>query len=205
MAEELRRDFKQFSSDDVHQLIELIADQSRDLANIVQDLLVIGRADAGGSLVINPSAVDLKTEIVHALEVYVPFDRTPDVDIEIANHVWADSGRLRQIIRNLVTNAVRYGGPNLKVRVIQDQDMTTMSLADDGKGVAPEDVDQIFLPYVRSKAGPALPGSMGLGLAVARKLCKLMGGDLTYRREDGWSVFEVTVPTARTEADVLTP
>jgi PAS domain S-box-containing protein len=203
MAEELRRDFKQFGSDDVHQMIELIADQSRDLANIVQDLLVIGRADAGGSLVINPSAVDLKTEMVHALEVYVPFDRTPTLEVEIASPVWADPGRLRQIVRNLVTNAVRYGGPHLKVRVSQDPEVTTVSLADDGKGVAPEDVDQIFLPYVRSKAGPALPGSMGLGLAVARKLCKLMGGDLTYRRDDGWSVFEVTLPTAQEGAAAL--
>ena len=203
MAEELRRDFEQFSSEDVQQLIELIADQSRDLANIVQDLLVIGRADAGGSLVINPSAIDLKTELVNALEVYAPCDRSPLVEVELANPVWADPGRLRQVIRNLVTNAVRYGGPNLKVSVSQDPEMTTVSLADDGKGVAPEDVDRIFLPYVRSTSGPALPGSMGLGLAVARKLCQLMGGDLTYRRDEGWSVFEVTLPTAPEAADAL--
>ena len=204
MAEELHRDFHEFSSNDVQQLIELIADQSRDLANIVQDLLVIGRADAGGSLVISPSAVDLKTELVNALEVYVPFDRTTSVELEVTSPVWADPGRLRQVIRNLVTNAVRYGGPNLKVQVGQDPEMTTVSLADDGKGVAPEDVDRIFLPYVRSTSGPALPGSMGLGLAVARKLCLLMGGDLTYRREDGWSLFEVTLPTATGQPDVLT-
>ena len=203
MAEELRPDFSQFSSDDVHQLIELIADQSRDLANIVQDLLVIGRADAGGSLVITQTAVDLKTELAHALEVYVPFDRTPSLEVDIASPVWADPGRLRQVIRNLVTNAVRYGGSNLKVRASQGPEMTTVSLADDGTGVAPEDVDRIFLPYVRSQAGPALPGSMGLGLAVARKLCQLMEGDLTYRRDDGWSVFELTLPTAPAGVDTV--
>jgi PAS domain S-box-containing protein len=196
MAEELRRDFAQFSSDDVHQFIELIADQSRDLANIVQDLLVIGRAEAGGGLVINAGPVDLKSELANALEVYVPFDRNPVLVVDAPLPVWSDASRLRQVVRNLLTNAVRYGGPHLKVEARQGPATTYVTLADDGHGVAPDDIERIFEPYVRSKTGPALPASMGLGLAVARKLCRLMDGDLTYRREGDWTIFELTLPNA---------
>ena len=81
----------------------------------------------------------------------------------------------------------------------QNSLFTTFTLWDDGTGVPPEDVNEIFQPYVRSRSGPALPGSMGLGLAVARKLSQLMGGDLVYERRGEWSVFEMTLPTALVE------
>jgi PAS domain S-box-containing protein len=195
MAEELRSSFDQFEADEVRQLIDLIADQANDLANIVQDLLVIGRADARGNLAVNPALVDVGNEIGTAVDLFLPPTRTVTLSVDAARPVWADPGRLRQVIRNLLTNAVRYGGSNLRIEVGQDQLVTTIAVADDGPGVPASDEARIFDPYVRG-AGAALPASMGLGLAVARKLSQLMGGDLTYRRGGGWSVFELTVPTA---------
>ncbi|MGI8517231.1 MAG: ATP-binding protein [Acidimicrobiia bacterium] len=62
----------------------------------------------------------------------------------------ADPFRLRQVVRNLLTNAVRYGGPQLRLESVQDPEFTTVSLYDDGDGVPPDDIARIFDPYVRS-------------------------------------------------------
>jgi PAS domain S-box-containing protein len=194
MSQELKRSFHDFSSEDVHQLIELIADQSADLANIVQDLLVIGRSDGGGNLVINPSAIDVREELTASLILYVPNDRDRTLDVNVQLPAWADPSRLRQVIRNLMTNAVRYGGSNIRLSATQDEHLTVICLADNGPGIPEEEQAGIFEPYVRSHSTPASPGSMGVGLAVARKLSRLMGGDLVYHRRDGWSSFELSLP-----------
>ncbi len=197
MAEELRRSFDEFEVADVKELIGVIAEQSRELANIVQDLLVIGRSDGGGQLVIKPEPIDLDEELGACVQLYVPAERPAELSLEAELPVVADPFRLRQVVRNLLTNAVRYGGPELRLQAVQNALFTTISLWDNGRGIPAEDAAHIFDPYVRSTTGPALPGSMGLGLAVARKLTQLMGGDLVYERRDGWSVFEITLPTAR--------
>lgn len=201
MAQELRSSFDEFSGDVARDLIGVIADQASDLANIVQDLLVIGRSDGGGSLVINRESIAIDEELKACLKLYLPSEREIELKLDSSQPVVADALRLRQVLRNLLTNAVRYGGPNLKAIVKQNSLFTTFSLCDDGTGVPPEDVNEIFQPYVRSRSGPALPGSMGLGLAVARKLTQLMGGDLVYERRGEWSVFEMTLPTALTETN----
>jgi len=200
MAEELRRSFDDFQSEDIRELIGVIADQSSELSNIVQDLLVIGRADAGGQLVIKPEPIDLDQELGTCLELYVPADRTAELQLAAERPVMADPFRLRQVVRNLLTNAVRYGGPSLRLEANQNALFTTICVWDDGDGIPQDDVDRIFDPYVRSDTAPALPGSMGLGLAVARKLSLLMGGELVYERRDEWSVFQITLPTAREPA-----
>lgn len=199
MAQELRSSFDEFSGEVARDLIGVIADQASDLANIVQDLLVIGRSDGGGALVINRESIAIDEELKACLKLYLPTDREIEVNLDSSQPVVADALRLRQVLRNLLTNAVRYGGPNLRAIVKQNSLFTTFSLWDDGTGVPPEDVNEIFQPYVRSRSGPALPGSMGLGLAVARKLSQLMGGDLVYERRGEWSVFEMTLPTALVE------
>jgi signal transduction histidine kinase len=199
MAQELRSSFDDFSGEVARDLIGVIADQASDLANIVQDLLVIGRSDGGGSIVITREHIAIDEELNTCLKLYLPADRQIELSIDSVEPVLADPMRLRQVLRNLLTNAVRYGGPQLRAVVRQNSLFTTLSLWDDGSGVPPEDVDEIFRPYVRSSTGPALPGSMGLGLAVARKLSQLMGGDLVYERRQGWSVFEMNLPTAVVE------
>jgi PAS domain S-box-containing protein len=205
MAEELRRSFDDFAVDDVKDLIGVIADQSSELANIVQDLLVIGRSDAGGQLVIKPEPIDLDQELGTCVQLYVPSDRSARLSLDAILPVLADPFRLRQVVRNLLTNAVRYGGPDLRLEASQNTLFTTICVWDNGAGIPPDDVARIFDPYVRSKTGPALPGSMGLGLAVARKLSQLMGGELIYERRGEWSVFQITLPTARAEMAAALP
>jgi signal transduction histidine kinase len=70
-----------------------------------------------------------------------------------------------------------------------------VEVRDDGRGIDADDLERIFEPYERaSGVEAARPGSVGLGLYVSRQLARLMGGDLSCRREEGETVFQLTLP-----------
>ena len=107
----------------------------------------------------------------------------------------ADPTRVRQIVRNLLTNALRYGGPVIWVSAGSEGDKAFIRVHDNGPGIPPDRQNQIFEPYESVHESIGTPGSVGLGLTISRKLARLMGGDLTYRIADG-SLFELTLELA---------
>jgi signal transduction histidine kinase len=122
------------------------------------------------------------------------FPLPPPISVNESSLVMADGLRTRQIIRNLLTNATRYGGANVKIEIDVHDGMGRLTAMDDGNGVLGIDEDKIFDPYYRSRTDVAQPDSVGLGLAVARQLARLMSGDLVYRRQDSWTRFELRLP-----------
>lgn len=197
MALELRDNAANFTRDETRDLIHIIADQSRELSNIVDDLLVAARADLS-TLVVRPELIDLRAEITHIV-ASSPLGDIPSVEVSAGVHAWADPLRFRQIVRNLLTNARRYGGTNVTIRAGHDHASVFVQVIDDGDGVPETDWERIFQPYVRAAADTALPGSIGLGLPVSRRLARLMGGDLVYRQDHG-SCFEISLPAAARDA-----
>lgn len=204
LAEELRVNRSSFGNTETDEFIGLIADQSREVANIIEDLLVAARADTG-TLDISVGVVDLRdlvgielvgggfAESLHQGSLTIEMLEAP---------AWGDATRVRQIVRNLLTNALRYGGDRVRVFSGVSGDVARVGVADNGSGIPAEDRDRIFEPYQRAHDRPTQPGSVGLGLTVARQLAGLMGGDLTYRFEDGESIFELSLPAAEPRGDV---
>ena len=105
---------------------------------------------------------------------------------------------MRQIVRNLLSNAQRYGGPEVATRAGSNGDVAWLEVADNGDGIPESDAHAVFEPYVRSHNAEGQPSSVGLGLTVSLKLSELMGGSLTYRRAGGWTVFRLELPSAGT-------
>jgi signal transduction histidine kinase len=190
MAFELRDHADEFGLDETQQFISYIADQSRELSNIVDDLLVAARSD--DTLTVRPEVVDLHDEVVEMLASN-PSGPQPEVLIRERVMAWADPLRLRQIVRNLLTNARRYGGPSVTIEAGRHDRGIYLRVCDDGTGIPQADREKVFQPYTRVGGDAGLPGSIGLGLPVSRRLARLMGGDLTYEYEGG-SVFELTLP-----------
>ena len=106
-----------------------------------------------------------------------------------------DPGRVRQILRNLISNALRYGGDRIRVIVGADSSHL-VQVRDNGPGIPSEERERMFHPYQRAHDAPGVTASMGLGLTISRSLARLMNGDLEYRHEDGESVFELMLPQA---------
>lgn len=193
MAFELRENAADFTAQETGELIEIIAEQSRELSHIVEDLLVAARADLD-TLAVRPELIDLESEIEQIVATSASTS-APVVDVPGGERAWADPLRFRQIMRNLLTNARRYGGESVTIRSTVGPAVVHIQVIDSGPGISESDREAIFEPYVRATSDPAIPGSIGLGLPVSRRLARLMGGDLVYRYE-GMSVFELTLPAA---------
>jgi len=191
MAFELRDHSEAFTVEESGELISIIADQSRELSNIVEDLLVAAWTDSD-TLAVRPEVVNITTEI---RQIVASEPGGPEVDIDRPVLAWADPLRFRQILRNLLSNAGKYGGPKVRITAQSDHKQVRVLVWDDGTGVRRGDHERIFDPYVRSDGDRTLPGSLGLGLPVSRRLARIMGGDLTYRNSEGeGSVFELVLP-----------
>jgi signal transduction histidine kinase len=117
-----------------------------------------------------------------------------DVAVDGTEVAWADPRRERQIIRNLLTNAHRYGGPNARVEILTVQDRTIIRVIDDGTGVGDDVVGVLFEPYQIGHREHSQPDSIGPGLSISMRLAKLMGGDLRYAREGRRNVYSLALP-----------
>lgn len=178
---------------DRSEAIRSIAEQSADLSGLIDDLLVSARYELG-ELTVHLVGTNLKAQAAQVLEAW--YDGSPIAVTGEAPRAMADPARVRQILRNLISNAHRYGGSRISVALGGDASIATVQVRDDGKGIPADLRDSVFGAFYRVPKDHVHPSSIGLGLAVSRDLARMMGGDLTYRYESGESVFELELPVA---------
>ena len=198
LAQSLADPANSLATTDSAEFIQIIAEQSAEMSAIVQDLLVVARTDIG-QVTIRPIEVDLRVELDASIRG-LRFDRRDGLQITGEAAAMADPSRVRQIIRNLLVNASRYGGPQIKVQIHQAQAHSELVVSDNGPGISLDDQGRIFEPYERAHERQGQPASVGLGLTVSRQLARLMGGNLYYSHVDGWSAFTLELPGRNPQA-----
>jgi signal transduction histidine kinase len=192
-SELLRDESLELSPEERAELLDVVVSEGNDLVNIVSDLLAAAKADSG-TLTVSRVGVNLRAQAAQVLEA---IDQKTGTHIELAEHSVTgvgDPDRVRQIVRNLITNAIRYGGDIIRVELSRGVDVANLRVCDNGPGVAEGDRERVFEAYQTAHGVPGRTGSIGLGLAISRKLARLMGGDLTYRYQGGESMFELSLP-----------
>lgn len=193
-ATELADSWDRFDPAEARGLVQLIARQSADISSIVDDLLTITRLEAG-TMSVYPKAIDV-SEHLRGLVDTLAREAGRQVDWGGNAVVWADPARLRQVIRNLITNAFRHGGEKVRVEVGDHGATPSIEVRDSGGPIPESRVQTMFRPFDHSDDGVRTPNSVGLGLAVARSLARMMDGDLAYEYEAGESVFRLTLKRA---------
>jgi signal transduction histidine kinase len=191
LGQELSDNYDSFTDDDRRDMANMIARQADDASWLIEDLLVAYR-DNMSQVSVVILEFDVTMEIERVLEVVdhpIPFKV-----FQGSSRIVADPRRTRQILRNLVSNAMRYGGEEMQVSLTKAGDRLEVMVQDSGERIPHADVERIFRAYERGK-GPSHSASVGLGLNVARRLARLMDGDLTYRHEEGWSTFVLSLPS----------
>jgi len=183
------------------EMVNLVAEQAREISDIVEDLLVAARADMNALNVVR-EAVVLREQVEHVVAA-----RGSRTTLSISSDsgdvvAAADGNRVRQIVRCLLSNAVRYGGEQIEIRLGHGNGQATLTVADDGPGVPPGHERNIFEAFHRVSNDDGKTQAIGLGLYVAHHLACLMDGDLTYDRRSGWTVFQLELPDATREPDV---
>jgi signal transduction histidine kinase len=172
----------------------MIIDQSSDLNRMVEDLLVSAQADVG-RLTFDLKPIPIRAEIDSVARELARFGSPITVRVRDATVV-ADAGRVRQLLRNLISNAIRHGGPNVTVLGRPVDGVYLLRVEDDGDGIPPEIEARLFERFVHQGDRPLIVGSVGLGLAITRVLAAGMNGTIVYRRIDDHTVFEVRLPLA---------
>jgi signal transduction histidine kinase len=176
-SKELAAGIDDFSRAEVTSAAAMIAEQATDLSAIIDDLLVAARSDINAVQVFS-ERVDLIKELTAVVGGLNEVDRGR-LDLPSGQIVaQGDHLRVRQILRNLINNALRHGGENIKVELLNLPLTTTVTVIDDGVGVPPEALGQLFEPYYHGRGDAGQPASIGLGLTVSRFLARLMEGDL---------------------------
>jgi signal transduction histidine kinase len=191
-ATELAESWDQFEPSEAQSLVRLIASQSADISSIVDDLLTMTRLEAG-TMSVYPTDVAV-TEHLADLVASAGRDASLQIGWEGDVAVWADPNRLRQIARNLITNAIRYGGDPIRVVLGEGDAFGFVEVRDSGGPIPASRVATMFDPFVHGDSGRNTPNSVGLGLAVARSLARVMGGELTYQHDGEESVFRLELP-----------
>ena len=182
----------ELSSAERREFVRLIASQSREVASIIEDLLVAARA-GGTGVRIDLGRVDIHHELETVIATLEMEGRL--VTTHGTGSAHADSGRVRQIVRNLLTNAIRYGGHTINATVRENGDEVELEVADNGPPIPEQAREAIFEPFAKGGASIHRHDSVGLGLTVSRQLAELMQGRLSYDHRDGWSRFVLTLPT----------
>jgi len=190
--------------------LNVISGESRRLERIVGDMLSVSEIEAG-SLKITEDDVRLDavfTELdtdfraqAEDREMTLAFDLPPKLPV-----IRGDRDKLMLTLHNVVGNAIKYTPPGGTVRIVVRAEGATVSVdvADNGIGIRPEECERVFERFYRAKDKRigSITGS-GLGLALARQIARLHGGDITLRSEiDKGSTFTITLPSSPAVAAV---
>ena len=192
------------------QQLETVRSSGEHLLTLINDLLDFARIDAG-ALLLELVPVDLAHSVEDAVAVVSPLARAKGLDLQVRlqpmPRVISDPGRLRQVLLNLLGNAVKFTD-----RGHVEVDLTgsprdsghwdvQIEVSDTGIGISPSQLAEVFAPFVQGRTGAQRQsGGTGLGLTIARALAERLGGEIDARSRPGHgSVFCLSllgVPTA---------
>src|SRR3984893_18293615 len=192
---------------DTQRYLNVIARETERLSSLVDDLLAVAGADAGG-LRLTTGPVDISEVVEQVHSTLAPIARRerrvalvkslPEAPLPPA---FADRDRLLQVLMNLVRNAVAYTaeGGIVSIEAAEDGGRVRVSVSDTGIGIPPQDLRRVFERFYRADASRARStGGFGLGLSVARDLIEAMKGTITAESEEGvgsrFTVWLVTIP-----------
>lgn len=183
--------------------VQLIHDSARALSGIVDDILSLSRIESG-NVRLRPIHFDLDSLLGHTQMLFAAEATRRGLDLLVdasgmhRNRFTGDEGLMRQILNNLISNALKFTPAGHVSLIARSQPVTgrdgistgvsavELTVKDSGIGIAPARQDEIFERFTQIDSSPTRTvGGAGLGLAISRKLARIMGGQLTCESEVG--------------------
>jgi PAS domain S-box-containing protein len=200
----LRRSDVRLSEDDRLLFLEMIESESTRLARIVDQILLTGQLDAGA---VNVQSTDcdpaeIAASVIDSAATYLP----EEVSLTLNTNggctaIVGDRDKLRQVLVNLVDNAVKYSpeGGRIEIGLRREHGYCLIDVSDEGLGIPPDEHERIFEKFYRLDPQQTYGvGGSGLGLYICRELVERMQGRLTVESEPGrGSTFTVELPVRR--------
>ena len=171
------------------------------LLRVVNDALDLARVEAG-AVEMRPEPIDLPVVVAQAVATVAPLASAQGITITSrvasdAAHLTADPGRVRQVLLNYLSNAVKYShaGDEVIVEAVPEGNAAVrLTVRDNGPGIPPAEMGRLFVEFQRLSPDRDVPGS-GLGLAITKRLVEAMGGSVSAESSPGGgSAFHAVLP-----------
>jgi CheY-like chemotaxis protein len=181
---------------------------ARTQAELIAALLDVSRI-ASGKLPIDPRPMNLDDLVSRVLDALSPAAADKEVAIEHVRSerlpvVVVDHGRVRQVLTNVITNALKFTPPRGTIRIAVEagDGRATISVSDSGRGIARELLPHVFDCFRQGTTATSSDGSLGLGLYIARQLVEIHGGaiEATSDGVDRGATFTITLPLSEDES-----
>jgi PAS domain S-box-containing protein len=180
-------------SDQVAEIVEALRANAETMRARLDTVLEVTRLEHG-DVPLQPESVDVRKEVSTVLrDLAPPEGKNVELRIAAGTTAYVDRSALHQIVGNLITNAYRYGGDRVAVAGGSRDGETHVEVSDDGTGVPPDLVQQVFEPFVRDRSARRSEGS-GLGLSIVRALARASRGDVEYVPGEDGARFRVRLP-----------
>lgn len=185
----------------------VIERQTRHMAHLVNDLLDISRVTMG-KMALDRERLDLGELVARVISVWRSSGRFERHEVALDLHkVWVhgDRVRLEQVVNNLLDNALKFTsiGKGIRVRVVQEEGEAVLQVADEGAGIPPALLAELFKPFVQgSEPGAHAAAGLGIGLSLVKGLVEMHGGMVWAANDEkrGGAVFTVRLPAVPAQA-----
>jgi CheY-like chemotaxis protein/signal transduction histidine kinase len=182
---------------------QTIYSAGNDLLTLINDILDLSKIEVG-KLDVRPESIALGRLVDDVLDIFDPIAGEKNLELSatlqdgVAATVYTDPTRLQQILKNLLSNALKFterGGVELTVRALDGQ-RVAFDVRDTGIGIAPDQHEVIFEAFRQADGTTNRKyGGTGLGLSISRDLARLLGGELTVNSQPGFgSTFTLVLP-----------
>ncbi len=194
-----------------HEHVGIIMRSGEHLLGLINDVLEMSKIEAGQTTR-NESVFDLR-DLLRGIEEMMQVRANVkglqllfELEDDIPRYIYADEGKLRQILLNLIGNGIKFtkeGGVAVRAARKADEAVPTLifEIDDTGHGIAPDEIDMLFQPFIQSESGRKTQEGTGLGLTLSRQFARLMGGDITLHSTLGdGTTFTITLQYADASA-----
>jgi signal transduction histidine kinase/DNA-binding response OmpR family regulator len=191
--------------------IEIIHQSGQHLLNLINDILEMSKIEAG-RILYQAEEFNLKrllNSIKEMLDIKVEekgLKITVEYDDNLPVFIVADSQKIRQVLINLIGNAIKFtdaGFVILRTQLVEDKTLSDSEIRlqfeveDSGSGIAPTEIDCLFQPFVQTESGLRQNKGTGLGLAISQKFVQLMGGEIKVESKlNQGSLFYFSIPVS---------
>ena len=186
--------------------LEIVAREAQRLAQLVENVLLFSQGERGRPEILREPA-RLAVLVTDVVDSFAPLaaSRRASVRVDLDERVSAsvDAGAIRQVLLNLLDNAVKYGPAGQVVRVALrfDHGQARLTVEDDGPGVDPTQAERIWQPFHRLANSASATGGAGIGLAIVKQLVELHGGAVRVEPGSPGARFVVELPAASLDAE----
>lgn len=172
------------------EFLEIAYQSAERLLTIINDVLDLAKIEAG-RLEVHPAEVQVAPLVADVERLFRHQMRNKGIEFEVSSvppdaTVWADPDRLRQILNNLLSNALKFTprGGRIALRIRREDDVVAFEVRDTGTGIAPEELERVFESFYQVDGSTTREaGGTGLGLTISRRLAEMMGGSLELESE----------------------